>query len=97
MHKPIRYETMAGLYIVIIQCKVSFTLAEFSPSSVINHKFQVDEDSTDGNIGYDAIFGKNILTELGHIMNFEDQKMSWNGNVVPMQSLENETPSRKEL
>ena len=44
-----------------IQCKVPFTLAEFSPSSVMNYTFQVDEESTDGNIGYDAIFGRNIL------------------------------------
>jgi len=97
MHKPIRYETMAGPYMSRIQCKVPFTLAEFSPSSVINHKFQVDEESTDGDIGYDAIFGQNILTELGLIMNFEDRKMSWNGNVVPMRSLKNESPTRKEL
>ena len=81
MHKTIRYETMAGPCMSRIQCKVSFTLADFSPSSVINHKFQVDEESTDGNIGYDAIFGRNILTELGLILNFEDQNVSWNAGM----------------
>ena len=97
MHKPIRYETTAGPYISRLQCKVPFTLAEFSSSSVINHKFQVDEESTAGDIGYDAIFGRNILSELGLIMDFDDKIMSWNGNVVPMRSLENESPSKKEL
>jgi len=71
--------------------KAPFTLAEFSPSSLINHNFQVDEETTEGDIGYDAIFG-NILT-LGLIMELEDRKMGWNGTVVLIRSLANKTPT----
>jgi len=74
-----------------------FTLAEFSPSSIINHTFQVGEESTAGDIGYDVIVGRKLLIELGLIMNFEDRTMSWNGNVVPMRSLRHERPNRRQL
>jgi len=38
-----------------------------------------------------------LLIEYGLIMNFEDRTMSWNGNVVPMRSLTDERPNRRQL
>ena len=57
-----------------------FQLPEFDERVTITQPFHV----CDHDLGYDMIIGRETLAELGFIINFETNQISWNGMKVEM-------------
>jgi hypothetical protein len=71
--------TKTGMMLVI------FSLPEFNLNKQICScwAFHVDERS-ESSITYDMIMGQDLLGELGIIMNFNDHKVTWDTDTIPM-------------
>lgn len=77
-----KFNTAGGEVSTEYVTNVNFNLTEFSESKIINWKFNVSENSND--LGYDMIIGRDLMVELGLIINFKDKKVSWEGIDMPM-------------
>ena len=86
-HSPQIYETAAGEYTSEYQVKINFTMPEFSGSKVIKHKFQVDNEDINANIGYDMIIGRDLQVKLGCITDFKRNILTQEDISVPMRSI----------
>jgi hypothetical protein len=64
---------------------VTFSLPEFNLKKQMctSMVFHVDERS-DSSSTYDMIIDRDILGELGIIMNFNDQTVTWDTDTIPM-------------
>ena len=78
------YDTAAGKYTSEYEVKINFTMPEFSGSKIIKHKFQVDNEDVNANIGYDMI-------KLGCITDFKRNLLTWEDISVPMRSAYTDT------
>ena len=64
---------------------MEFQLPEFSTFKEISWSFHVDEsDPNDDTLGYDMIIGRDLLTDLGIIIDFKDGYVIWDGIKSPM-------------
>ena len=61
-------------------------MPEFSGSKIIKHKFQVDNEDINANIGYDMIIGHDLQIKLGCITDFKRNVFTWEDISVPMRS-----------
>jgi hypothetical protein len=64
---------------------VTFSLQEFNlkKQRISSWAFHVDHRSESAII-YDIIIGRDLLGELGIIMNFNDHTVFWNTDTIPM-------------
>ena len=86
------YDTAAGQYTSEYEVKINFTMPEFSGSKLIKHKFQVDKEDTNANIGYEMIIGCNLQAKLvGCITDFKRKVLTWEDISVPMRSAYTDT------
>ena len=85
------YDTAAGEYTSEYEVKINFTMPEFSGSKIIKHKFQVDNEDVNANIGYDMIIGRDLQAKLGCITNFKRNVLTWEDISVPMRSAYTDT------
>ena len=90
-HNPQIYDTAAGEYTSEYEVKINFTMPEFSGSKIIKHKFQVDNEDTNANIGYDMIIGRDLQMKLGCITDFKRNVLTWEDISVPMRSAYTDT------
>ena len=64
------------------EAKIAFSLSEFSNSKIIEWTFSLaDRDD----LGYDMIIGRNLLGQLGMIINYKNNLIDWDG---PMRDYE---------
>ena len=79
------WATAGGEFQTCRKAKVEFQLPEFSTSKEISWLFHVDKsDPNDDALGYDMIIGRDLLTDLGIIIDFEDGYIIWDGIKSPM-------------
>ena len=79
------WATAGGEFQTRRKAKVEFQLPEFSTSKEISWSFHVDEsDPKNDALGYDMIIGRDLLTDLGIIIDFEDGYIIWDGIKSPM-------------
>ena len=76
---------MGGVYKIWRKCKFLFKLPELSNGG-IRHVVHVDETTDPENAQYDMIIGRNMMTELGIQINFDQQEMTWNNGSAPFKS-----------
>jgi hypothetical protein len=64
---------------------VTFSLPEFNLKKQISSSwaFHVD-DRSESSSTYDMIMGRDLLGELGIIMNFNDHMVTWDTDTIPM-------------
>jgi hypothetical protein len=62
---------------------VTFSLPEFNLKKQISWEFHVD-DRSESSSTYDMIMGRDLLGELGIIMNFNDHTVTWDTDTIPM-------------
>jgi hypothetical protein len=62
---------------------VTFSLPEFNLKKQISWSFHVD-DRSESSSTYDMIMGRDILGELGIIMNFNDHTVTRDTDNIPM-------------
>jgi hypothetical protein len=78
---------------------VTFSLPEFNLKKQMcsSWSFNVD-DRSESSSTYDMIFdqGKDVLGELGIIMNFNDHTVNWNTDTIPVKDRDRSTLSSVE-
>ena len=63
------------------EAKVAFSLSKFSNSKIIEWKFNLAERE---NLGYDMIIGRDLLGQLGMIIDYKNKLIEWEGTKIPM-------------
>ena len=87
--KEIRWATPGGEFRTKREIRLSFKLTEFSTTKVITWNFSSVPKSHD--MGYDMIMGRELLTELGLIIDFSTKTVSWEHTTIAMYELANIT------
>ena len=67
-----------------VNVRYNFSLPELFENRLIKYKVHVDT-STESH-AYDMIMGRDLLTELGIVLDFSTQQIIWDGATVPMRS-----------
>jgi hypothetical protein len=64
---------------------VKFSLPEFNLKKKMcsSWQFHID-DRSESSSTYDMIMGRDLLEELGIIMNFNDHTVTWDTDTIPM-------------
>ena len=78
--KSCTWNTMAGSFSTNAECNVEFTLPELNPTAVIRHRMHVTKHMAN----YDVIIGRDILHQLGIVLDFQNKTINWNDYVTPM-------------
>jgi len=89
------YSVAGGIYKTNKEVKVNFSLPEFNDNKVINWKFQIDENDSEEGIGYDIILGRDAMSELGIVIDFNDEIISWDHVTITMRDYFTDRPSPK--
>ena len=76
--KPAKWTTQGGTFTTSHTAKVELVFPELDPTKIVNWKFHVDDSETP-NPRYDLIIGRDLLTELGIVLNFANQTISCHG------------------
>ena len=82
--KPTKWTTVGGQFVTTRRREINFTLPEFSTSKDITWTCHEDSNTLRKNAQYDMIIGADLLTELGIELNFNTQRMIWEGIEIPM-------------
>ena len=75
---------MAGTFEMFAKCKIKITLPELNYTAKISHTKHV----TDQNSSYDLITGRDLLSDLGIILNFQNLTITWKNTVCGMKSFD---------
>jgi predicted aspartyl protease len=74
--------------------EIQFTLPTLKRKAIISHQFEILDKSND-----DMIIGRDLLSTLGIVINFKDNTMEWDGNVISFNpikiSITNSTVAKK--
>jgi hypothetical protein len=74
---------MGGKFTTSRTGSVTFSLPEFNLKKQISWEFHVD-DSSESSSTYDMIMGRDLLGELGIIINFNDHTVTWDTDNIPL-------------
>ena len=84
-HKHTTWATSGGEFKTWRKARIKFQLPEFSKSKEISWSFHVDESNPNNDtLGYDMIIGRDLMTDLRIIIDFEDGYLIWDGIKCPM-------------
>ena len=75
------FSTGGGKLETNYETKVAFSLSEFSNSKIIEWKFNLAERK---DLGYDMIIGRDLLGQLGIIIDYKSNLIDWEGTKIPM-------------
>jgi hypothetical protein len=81
---PTKWYTMGGQFVTKLQREIKFKLPEFSTSKIIHWVCHEDTNTLRRNAQYDMIIGADLLSELGVEINFNTQRIIWEGIEIPM-------------
>ena len=83
---PVRFATKGGVFVTHSTCLVDIVLPQFTRTHIVWHHFHCDET-----VGiqrapaeYDFILGRDFLTQVGLILDFNAQQFLWHDIAVPM-------------
>jgi hypothetical protein len=85
------WSKVAGKFTTTKTGFVTFSLPEFNLNKQMCYSwsFHVD-DRSESSSTYDIIMGQDLLGELGIIMNFNDHKVTWDADTIPMKDRDTE-------
>jgi len=78
------WNTAAGTMETNQKTKLQFMLPELSETRIIEWKMHVVDNTT---MNYDIIIGRDILEELGIVIDFKTKQITWDEVSVPMRSM----------
>jgi hypothetical protein len=81
---PTKWHTMGGEFVTKLQREIKFKLPEFSTSKIVRWVCHEDAHTLRTNSQYDMIIGTDLLSELGVKINFNTQRIIWEGVEIPM-------------
>ena len=76
------WNTKAGNFTTNATCKIKFSLPEFYENRLVDWTAHVDD--SDGPHKYDMIVGRDLLENLGLVLNFADKTVCWGDSTVLM-------------
>ena len=76
----VKWNTPAGVITTNNVVKMSFLLDKFSPTKSITWNIHVARKSQD--LGYDMIIGRDLLRDLGIIIDFSEEKLIWDNEAI---------------
>ena len=79
------FSTGGGVMKTTHEAKVAFSLSEFSNSKIIEWTFNLAERK---DLGYDMIIGRDLLGQLGLIIDYKNKLIDWQGIKIPMRDYE---------
>jgi predicted aspartyl protease len=82
------WTTLRGKFYTKKQGTMKFKLPEFFLNKTIEFKVHVDETTVHENASYDMIIGRDLISELKLVIDFETQCITWDGIDQPMKSQE---------
>ena len=71
---------MAGTFNTTHTCEATFKLPELNQSAKIKTKLHVTKMKG----SYDVILGRDVLRELGIILDFQSETVTWNESTISM-------------
>ena len=77
------WSTMGGHVTTDKTGLVTFSLPEFNLKKKVSWRFHVDDRSKSSNT-YDMIIGRDLIGELGIILNVNDHTVTWDTDTIPM-------------
>ena len=80
--QPCKWNTMAGSFMTKHDCLINFTLPELNPTARVKYMVHVTKQISK----YDMIIGRDILQELGIVLDFEESRIKWKDYFTPMKS-----------
>eukprot|EP00957_Ditylum_brightwellii_P186913 14233476-Ditylum_brightwellii.AAC.1 len=79
------WATAVGEFETWRKARIKFQFPEFSKSKEIGWSFHVEKSNpNDDTLGYDMIIGRDLMTDLGIIIDFKDGYIIWDGIKCPM-------------
>jgi len=78
------WNTAAGTMETNQKTKLQFMLPELSETRIVEWKMHVVDNTT---MNYDIIIGRDILEELGIVIDFKTKQITWDEVSVPMRSM----------
>jgi hypothetical protein len=75
---------MGGQFVTKLQREIKFKLPEFSTSKIVQWVCHEDAHTLRTNSQYGMIIGTDLLSELGVEINFNTQRIIWEGVEIPM-------------
>ncbi len=83
---PTKWHTMGGEFVTKLQREIKFKLPEISTSKIVRWVCHEDAHTLRTNSQYDMIIGTDQLSELGVEINFNTQRIIWEGVEIPMKA-----------
>ena len=80
------WSTAGGNYTTSETASVDFKLPDFSESREIQWNFHISNEKNNDNLGYDVIIGRDLMKELGMIIDFENCQVKWKELSIPMRN-----------
>ena len=77
MKKEKVWETAAGTITTNKVCELKFNFPEFSESKEITAPFNIIKENSNYEQEYDMIIGRNVLSNLALILDFNDNMIKW--------------------
>ena len=71
----IKFQTVNGEVTSAGSTIVKLRFTALKPSTIITHKFEIMDQSQDA-----MVIGRDILNELGIVLNFKDKMVQWGGH-----------------
>ena len=96
LREPAGFDSCNGAFNLTYKSKVTLSLSELNSHRIIDWQCFID-DRDNGELGYDMIIGRDLMTELGLILNFNEKKIIWDGIELEMRDFNSKKPSRKEI
>jgi gag-polyprotein putative aspartyl protease len=78
---PISWDTVAGAFTTNKRAEISFKLPTLHEKRVITSKVHVTSQLNN----YDMILGRDLLQDLGIVLNFKDNTIVWDDSIIAMQ------------
>ena len=82
--QPCKWNTMAGSFMTKHDCLINFTLPELNPTARVKYMVHVTKQISK----YDMIIGRDILQELGIVLDIEESPIKLKNYFTPMKSTE---------
>jgi predicted aspartyl protease len=83
----VEYAIYGGKFQSKSSASVGFKLIEFANKQQINYKFQVDEVQSSQESRYDMIIGSDLLNELSIDIQYSDNCIEWEGDIIQIKNL----------
>ena len=80
----LRARLATSLIFANIKCVLAYGIPDFDVKRVIKWQFHVDSHNTSSNSQYDIIIGRDLLSALGMVMDYQQKQIIWENASTPM-------------